>query len=309
MSRHILILLFFGQITVLCGQNLESVDSIVLNYPSSFKSPKILAQRIDKDFDTDMEKTRATFMWITEHIAYSFEEQEPTRTIYRRYVNDLKLSQDMGKRVLKTKKAICSGYSQLFQNIMIELNIASRVVTGNAKADVEDIGRALSSNHAWNIVTINHKEYLIDTTWGAGSWNGEFIKERSDFYFCSPPELFALSHFPDNHNDTLLPKRISKREFSYLPKYYTPLIEVVTIKKPVGGMLERKTNKPVYKFVLETNLEEDWLSYNLGGLKVNPKITKTEKGYSFPVDLRKNEKARTLIIFLGGQALVGYRIK
>lgn len=215
----------------------------------------------------------------------------------------------MGKRVLKTKKAICSGYSQLFQSVMNELNIPSRVVTGNAKADIEDIGRGLSSNHAWNIVSINNKEYLIDATWGAGSWNGKFIKERDYFYFCSPPELLALSHYPDNPKDALLSTRISKREFSYSPKYYSSLIEVVTIKKPRNGMLERKINKLVYNFVLETDLEEEWISYNLGGKNVDPTLIKTDSGYSFNVDLRVNEKARTLIIYFGGQALAGYRIK
>ncbi len=309
MTRHFLILLLFGQIGILFGQNLESVDSLVLNYPSSFKSPKILAQRIDKDFDTDLEKTRATFTWITEHIAYSFEEQEPTREIYKRYVNDLKLSQDMGHRVLKTKKAICSGYSQLFQNIMIELNIPSRVITGNAKTDVEDIGRSLSSNHAWNIVTIDNKEYLIDATWGAGSWNGKFIKERNYLYFCSPPELLALSHYPDNPKNALLSPLMSKKEFSYLPIYYSPLIEVVTINNPKNGMLERKVKKSTYNFLIETDLEEDWISFNIGGKNVNPPIIKTQTGYSFKVDLRENENARSLIIYFGSQALAGYRIK
>lgn len=291
------------------AQELKKVDEVVLKYPASYRSASLLAKRIKKDFSTDLEKVRASYTWITEHIAYSYNENQATSRIYKSYENDLKLSRDMGQRVLQTKQAICSGYSQLFQSLMNELGITSRVVNGSAKTEIDDIGRGLSVDHAWNIVTINNKQYLIDATWGAGSWGTEFIKERTYNYFMTDPELFANKHFPQDPKDLLLEKKVSKREFSYQPLLFSELMKDVKVLSPKSGVLERREHKNTFTFELVTELKQDWISYRLGLKQVNPQIEETDSGYKFVVDLDKNPTARSLTIFFGKKALAGYRIK
>ncbi len=291
------------------SQDLQAVDSIVLSYPSSYKNPSILAKRIAKDFSTEIEQTRAVYTWITEHIAYSYEESKPTTQIYNSYQNDLKLSYDMALRILQTKQAICSGYSQLFQSLMNELDIESRIILGTAKTSVEDIGKALSIDHAWNMVTIDDKNYLIDATWGAGSWKNGFIKDPTDFYFMTKPELFAQKHYPEDSKDLLLTKTLSQKEFSSKPLLFSTYMKDINIVTPAKGILERKPNKNKYTFVLETTLQEEWISYKLGPKSITPKFEKTPKGYKFIVDLDKNPKARSMTLFFGSSALAAYRIK
>ena len=41
------------------GQNHNAVDNIVLKYPKSFNSTEKVAERIQKDFDSDYDKARA----------------------------------------------------------------------------------------------------------------------------------------------------------------------------------------------------------------------------------------------------------
>ena len=75
------------------------------------------------------------------------------------------------------------------------LNIKSKIITGNAKTLVKDIGKRYHSNHAWNIVIIENKAYLIDATWGAGTYNTHFEKKVNYFYFLTDPSLFIKKHY------------------------------------------------------------------------------------------------------------------
>ena len=52
------------------------------------------------------------------------------------------------------RKAVCAGYSRLFQLLMQKLEIPTYYVLGYAKED-----------HAWNMVKLNNEYYNIDLTW------------------------------------------------------------------------------------------------------------------------------------------------
>lgn len=58
--RVFLLILFTISVQITLSQDFTKVDSIVKNYPKEFKSIERLANRINSDFETDLEKTRAT---------------------------------------------------------------------------------------------------------------------------------------------------------------------------------------------------------------------------------------------------------
>ncbi len=70
------------------------------------------------------------------------------------------------------------------------------------------------SDHAWNSVKIGSSYYLVDTTWGAGSCDGDsYVKKFNDFYFCTNPENFIRTHLPEEQKWQLLPQTITLKEF------------------------------------------------------------------------------------------------
>ena len=54
------------------SQKISEVDKIVAKYPKSFDSTEQLAERIEKDFDSDAERARAIYGWIAFNIRYDY---------------------------------------------------------------------------------------------------------------------------------------------------------------------------------------------------------------------------------------------
>jgi transglutaminase/protease-like cytokinesis protein 3 len=106
------------------------------------------------------------------------------------------------RSVLKSKLAVCEGYSNLFKKLCDDLQIKCEIVHGFGRG----VGTSpfsgdtpTNSNHAWNIVTINNESYLIDCTWDSGYMDGRVSKQEytTDWLFLKP-EQFLCSHFPEN---------------------------------------------------------------------------------------------------------------
>ena len=117
------------------------------------------------------------------------------------------------------RKAVCEGYSNLFDALCKEVNIPSEVVKGYAKGLGYRRGdRFYYQNHAWNTVYFDSSWHLIDATWGSGCvertpqrWKKvlskfffisiinnkhTFIKHPSYRYFDTEPDEFVKSHLP-----------------------------------------------------------------------------------------------------------------
>jgi transglutaminase/protease-like cytokinesis protein 3 len=135
------------------------------------------------------------------------------------------------RSVLKSKLAVCEGYSNLFKKICDELQIECEIVHGFGRG----VGTSpfagdtpTNSNHAWNIVTINNENYLVDCTWDSGYMDGRVSKQEytTDWLFLNS-EQFLYSHFPENQNQQLMEKSLSSGEFLKLPFYKPKFFEVV----------------------------------------------------------------------------------
>lgn len=188
----------------------EKIDLHALNAPTSAESTiGSLATYLIEPAKNDREKARAIFRWIAENIDYNVDvffggSSGPIR------------SED----VLKSRRSICYGYSDLFLSLANEAGLEAVMIKGYGKGYRYVPGRIFSgpSDHAWNAVRINGSWYLIDCSWSAGhvSGEGKYVRKFDDHYFMTPPSQFIFSHFPEDSRWQLLDKPLTKEEYEDL---------------------------------------------------------------------------------------------
>ncbi|WP_291152933.1 transglutaminase domain-containing protein [Flavobacterium sp. UBA7680] len=205
---------FFWSITLInsaYSQKYNAIDSIVLKYPN-FGSVEKLAERIQKDFASERDKARAIYSWVTLNINYDakkFFSPSDTKTFSSKdgsqidkqmeYYRDNQI-----KKTFRSKKGVCEDFSNLYEQIGALCGLKVKVISGDAKVDLNDIGRKrLYSNHAWNMVEIDGKWTLVDVTWGEGYLDYKTktaVKEFTPIYFDMDPKYFYAKHFPESEN-------------------------------------------------------------------------------------------------------------
>jgi hypothetical protein len=188
----------------------EEIDRHALNAPSSAESTiGSLAAYLIEPAKNDREKARAIFRWIAENIDYNVD-------VFFGGSSGSIRSED----VLKSRRSICYGYSDLFLSLAGEAGLEAVRITGYGKGYGYVPGRAFSglSNHAWNAVRINGSWYLIDCSWGAGyvTSEGKYVRKFDDHYFMTPPSQFIFSHFPEDARWQLLDLPLTKEEYENL---------------------------------------------------------------------------------------------
>jgi hypothetical protein len=296
----------FGQ------KDYHKVDVLVRKYPKSFVNPEQLAKKIALDFTSEFEKVRAIYTWITNNIAYSYSEQYIFRATY--YDDDeLKTKQEafdtqIAKFAITKGKAVCDGYATLFNKLCQLLDIKCKVVTGYSKTLIPDIGKPFVSNHAWNMIEINKKKYLIDATWGAGTYNTSFEKDVSYEYFFTKPELFFYKHYPDNYEDSLLKVKVSKTTYINYPIYYFRKKVAAKLLYPKRGILRKKSTPT--KFSLKVKGDINHIVYLLNDEFIRVNDYNIKDGIlNFSIDIKFNKMSKKLILFINNNAFVGYKIR
>jgi hypothetical protein len=192
------------------GTDYEEIDLHALNAPPSAEATiESLAAYLIEPAKNDREKARAIFRWITENIDYNV-------AVFFGGGTGVTNSED----VLKSRKSICYGYSDLFLSLAGEAGLQAVRIKGYGKGYGYVPGKEFTGpfNHAWNAVKINGSWYLMDCTWGAGyvSGEGKYVRKFDDHYFMTPPSQFIFSHFPDEARWQLLDEPLSKEEFQNL---------------------------------------------------------------------------------------------
>jgi len=204
-------------------ENFREIDMHALNAPESAeKSIESLAAYLTKPAKNDMEKTRAIYRWIAENIDYDVQG------FFRGSYGDTSAD-----GVLKSRRSVCSGYSNLFERLANASCLETVTISGYSKGYSYTPGMQFSgpANHAWNAVKIDKKWYLVDSTWGAGYMDsdGKYNREFDDYYFLTPPIEFIYRHLPEDPNWQLLGDPISKEEFEDLV-YLEPTLFDLGIK-------------------------------------------------------------------------------
>lgn len=290
-------------------QEYKKIDSIVAKYPNHFSSSIKLAKRISNDFKTELQQVRAVYFWIANNVSYDFNESGKFGYEYRDrkeyFKKEKKHNNKLSARVISKGIAVCEGYATLFTEVCTHLNINSKVISGASRTKAKDIGKRFHTNHAWNIVVIDKKPYLLDVTWGAGSYGTKFEKNIDDFYFLTPPELFINKHYPENYKDALLDKKVSKENFFNAPLLYKRNLPLLY---PKDGILKKE--QKIMKFAFECKSGSYAVDYNIDkkqhslmNLKcINNKI-------EFEIDLSNSMRARELTIFIAYQAVAIFSLK
>ncbi|HEY0030802.1 MAG TPA: transglutaminase domain-containing protein [Bacteroidia bacterium] len=189
----------------------KKVDDFVLKMKRRNKPIPILAKEITAPFQTEEEKVRALFIWMTNNIAYdcvayhaksapagnfSYKTKEELITKLDKYYYNVAML------ALRNKRAVCEGYAVLFKELCKAAGINCLLVEGRASENKDKIKKlrnrkSFSTNHTWNKVEINGSWYYVDVTWASGYCDKpvkRFYKKFNSAYFLSPLDKLYPTH-------------------------------------------------------------------------------------------------------------------
>lgn len=295
------------------------IKSTVTGYPKSISTYKKLAGFINRDFDNDHDKAAAIYVWIAENISYdvkAFLKKKKSykftyQTLEEKELKEKELQEKLVRATFKNKKAVCEGYSTLYKYLGDLTGVTCKIVSGDSKTMLSDIGRIPNrSLHAWNVVKIGDIWHLVDATWGAGSVDfskKKFIKDYRDTYFFAKPDMFFLKHFPEN-TDWLLTNK-TKTDFAKLPLYHSIFIDLgLDLLQPTNGIITKAPNKKI-KFKIKNAKNLTDLSYAFSGAKYATKLITEKKGdyilFEIPTG---HKKSGYLTIYYKNEALISFKL-
>lgn len=211
-------------------------------------TPDSLSKLLTAPYTKDVQKVRAIFSWIAQHISYNTFVIGSSRYTSSKYVVEPDDTASVWKsavemtalKVLKKRTAVCDGYSKLFKTLCDYAGIPSEVITGYARGYTEGENK-FRSNHNWNAVLIDSVWRLVDVTWASGyvSYGNQFVQRLDDAYFLTPPGQFILDHYPENLEWTLMDDPPTIREFKRMPFRCKSFIKYsISSYTPSKGILE-----------------------------------------------------------------------
>ncbi|WP_157730243.1 transglutaminase domain-containing protein [Tenacibaculum jejuense] len=243
--------IIFFSILVAKAQDFSGIKQITDGYSGLITVEK-LAKNINRDFNTDEDKTKALYAWLTKNVRYDLKEfynpNRQTKTSFRYRTEEEKqqkikaINEKIVRKTLRTRKAVCEGYARTFAEVCSLLNIENEVVAGHVRNSAQEIGNSsLSANHAWNAVKLNGKWIYIDATWGAGAeTNGRWIRRFNPYYYNIPKKKYFKTHFPEKSIWRLRVGRITKEQYYNQPVFSNDFLKTnVTLKSPNAGILKR----------------------------------------------------------------------
>ena len=179
------------------------IDKKALLLPDSLtNTTDQITNYINSNFATDIDKSRAVFIWIASNIEYDIDNMFA--------INFYEKKEEKIFKPLKTRKGICENYASLFTDICIKLGIKSFVIEGYTKQN----GFTDYIPHAWCAALIDNSWYLFDPTWGSGYVNGgKFFKKINNDYFKVSPATLIKSHMPFDYLWQFLNYPVTNQEF------------------------------------------------------------------------------------------------
>jgi transglutaminase/protease-like cytokinesis protein 3 len=263
MIKKIVLLLLISCSTLTYAQsNYLILDNASKKVPYSLKSSNAIALELTKKLNTDIEKTRAIYIWITHNISYDYAllENLPKYTS----------SKDLVEYVLKKRTGVCQHYADLFLDMTQSIGLETFLIAGYTR-DYKDSIATIS--HAWNAIKIDSKYYFIDTTWSAGYIKeGRFVRSFNDKYFLIRPEDFIKTHIAFDPIYQFLPSPIRHIDFQEknfdkldLDKKYlfedilnkTSSLDTITkLKKSISRIIKCGVTNDMTKKVIDNNLNK-----------------------------------------------------
>lgn len=190
-----------------------NIDKHAIKCPKSEEQTiEALAAYLQQNTNSDLEKARAIYIWLTKNIRYDDEG-----------FNTNKNSDYSAEGVLKSRKAVCEGFSNLFYALGKHMNLPIEKVIGYSKGYGYTTGQTFSdTDHAWNIIKINGQWRVFDATWGEGSGKsvkGKLVskKDFDNYWFNVSPYEAIFTHLPQNKAFLNVQPAIDLKIFENLP--------------------------------------------------------------------------------------------
>ncbi len=175
----------------------------------------LLAHNLTYNLNTDAERFRAIYYWVTHNIKGDYSRMEENIHYRSKFSNNNKALENwhrsykkkIFKNLIKNKKTVCTGYSYLVQQLSKQVNIEVQIINGYTPLTKRTIKNNDTPSHSWIAVKLNKKWYLCDPTWAAGYTdlsNYVFIYDYDDSFFLQDPIDFVKDHTPVNSKWSLL---------------------------------------------------------------------------------------------------------
>ena len=299
---------FFMLFFVLIGNSqneFQEIDDYVRSNKFKTKDFAMFTQEVTKKSETELEKVRAIFVWITDNIKYNdkFMDDKPRR-ISADSEEELEdafreVSKENLQRTLQKKKGVCEDYAQLFQEMCTVAGVESEFVVGHDRQHKSRVGKLPKRNkHAWNAVKIEGKWYLLDVTWASGYVNnGKYKKKFREGYFLVEPDAMIKSHLPKEEKFQFLSTPISKEKFSEIPVIHYGYHKFKVIEHiPQQAVIPASSESVQFKIQIE---HEDLLErfFTLTGSKLKPiEVEKEGDYYTFNMNVAKKKNRKITIV-------------
>lgn len=232
----------------------EEIDEHVRDCPKEIKShPDQLVSYLEDVAETDLEKARALYVWLAENISYDAKS-----------INKNKYGDNTAEGVLKSKKAVCAGYANLFELLGKQMGLDILTLGGYSKnTDDEQEWYFVDeeADHAWNVIRIDGEWKVFDATWAAGIAYDDkkgrmvFKKQYTDNWFNLSPYEAIFTHFPEDTSLMFTKSKITLEEYEKFPN--------VSIIAFISGLLDaeesfqQSVNKPAIKYPVVYDMELD----------------------------------------------------
>lgn len=190
-----------------------------------------LSEKLTKGLNTDVEKFRAIFTWVSLNISNDHElfivnkRKREKLTGNAKALNDWnrEMSERTIKRLVDSRRTVCTGYAYLVRKLAMHAGIQCEIIHGYGRTVEANIGGPGLANHSWNAVRLDNKWYLCDPTWASGAYDRKkhlVVSKYEPSYFLPAPELFVRNHYPIDTTWIMLDKKPSLREFLDGPVIY-----------------------------------------------------------------------------------------
>lgn len=207
-------------------RQLAAISAVLSN--RVFSAPENLPDLVKaliSGVDDPVRQAKILHDWVTLNISYDVVSFSKGEIPDQEYTS-----------VLRSKKAVCEGYSNLYLKMCSIAKIKCQKISGYARGVgynpliAEDPSK---SNHAWNAVLLNGNWYLVDTTWDSGYVTGSssysYVRRYSTAYFLLDPQSMLYTHFPTMSMWQLLDPPVKKTEFANLPRLSGDFFDAVTL--------------------------------------------------------------------------------
>ncbi len=316
MSRFVVFFIVFSLNSQ--AQKFQKVETIVDRYPS-YSDVESLADRINTDFDTDTQKAKAAFYWLSKNIRYNLRElyNPRRRSVSFRYSSEAERLQKLQQirdnlisKAFQTKLGVCEEYAQSFKKICDLMNLEAYVIKGYVRINTNEIGKIPSrTNHAWNVIKLDNRYIILDATWAAGyEFQNRWVRDFNPYYWDIPYQNIFKTHFPKDRIWTLRFGRMGIDEFFNQPLFSNSFFKTeATLLSPTNGILQ--SSDDTFSIQLKNLPSDTEIAYGIQGMRFAQKpIIKRTKDIT-TLEIQNPKRQSELIIYFNQRDALSFRIE